>query len=66
MSINFNSSDILLNDAKAAEVLGVSAKTLPVWRSTKRVIIPYVKVGRCVRYRMRDLIEFIESKSVTQ
>lgn len=56
--------DALLDDAHAAQILGVAPKTLPVWRSTRRVEIPYVKIGRCVRYRMADLQRFIAERTV--
>ena len=55
----------LLNDAQAARVLGLTnPKTLAVWRSTKRYNIPYVKYGRIVRYRPKDLHAFLESHIV--
>jgi predicted site-specific integrase-resolvase len=57
--------DVLLDDVRAAQMLGIAAKTLPVWRSTRRVEIPYIKIGRCVRYRLSDLQRFIEAKTVT-
>lgn len=49
----------LLTPDQAAEILGVSAKTLSIWRSTKRYDLPYVKSGRLVRYRESDLQDFI-------
>lgn len=54
----------LLNDAQAAAFINVSPKTLPVWRSTGRYQIPYIKVGRKVRYRREDLIAWLESRKV--
>ena len=46
--------------AEAADILGVAHQTLAVWASTKRYDLPYVKVGRCVRYRIADLQAFLE------
>ena len=43
-----------LNTREAAEFLRVSAGTLMVWRCTKRYALPFVKVGRAVRYRARE------------
>jgi predicted DNA-binding transcriptional regulator AlpA len=60
-----NEVDALLNDAQAASALGLTnPKTLAVWRSTKRYNIPYVKIGRIVRYRSKDLQAFLESHTV--
>jgi predicted DNA-binding transcriptional regulator AlpA len=61
-STNHNSH--LLSEAEAADFIGVERKTLAVWRSTKRYSLPYVKVGRLVRYIRSDLIAFLESRRV--
>lgn len=58
-------SDPLLDQARAAEILGVVPETLQVWRSTRRYALAYVKVGRLVRYRESDVRRFIESRTVT-
>lgn len=52
----------LLTPAEAADILRVDEGTLAVWRSAKRHGIPFVKVGRCVRYREKDLADWIESQ----
>lgn len=57
--------DALLNPADAAEFLGVKMQTLSIWRSTGRYGIPFIKVGRAVRYRRSDLERFLESRTVT-
>jgi len=54
----------LVPEVTAAEFLAVSPGTLRVWRCTGRVPLPFVKVGRAVRYRMRDLERFVESRTV--
>ena len=56
--------DALLDQAQAAEILGVVPETLQVWRSTRRYSLPYVKVGRLVRYRESALRRFIELRTV--
>lgn len=43
------SQDILLTSDDVAKYIGLSVKTLPVWRCTGRYNIPYVKVGRLVK-----------------
>lgn len=55
----------LLDEAAAAELLGIKRQTLSVWRSTGRYGLPYVKIGRCVRYRRSDLAKFLDDRTVT-
>jgi excisionase family DNA binding protein len=52
----------LLTPIETSAMLGVSVETLNVWRATNRYRLPYVKVGRLVRYRLDDLTTFIESR----
>ena len=55
-----------LNTEQAAEFIGVSAGTLPVWRCNGRYRLPYVKVGRKVFYLEDDLIEWLERRKVNR
>jgi excisionase family DNA binding protein len=55
----------LLTTQEAAEFLGSTVGTLEVWRSSKRYPIPYIKVGRLVRYRRSDLLAWLESRTVS-
>ena len=57
-------NDVLLTREQAAEFLGVRPQTLAVWASAKRYALPYIKVGRCVRYRMRYVEAFLDSRTV--
>ena len=52
-----------LEDKQAATVLGLKTGTLSVWRSTGRYNLPYIKVGRLVRYRVSDLAEFMARRT---
>jgi excisionase family DNA binding protein len=54
----------LLTTADAARLLDVTPGTLEVWRTTKRYALPYVRVGRNIRYRRSDLVAFVESRLV--
>lgn len=56
--------DPLLPTSAAAEFLGVKAQTLEAWRSRRTVDLPFVKVGRCVRYRVSDLQRFVAERVV--
>ncbi len=57
-------SEPLVSTEQAAEMLGVSVGTLNVWRCTRRYNLAYVKIGRCVKYRLADLEKFVESRTV--
>jgi excisionase family DNA binding protein len=54
----------LLNSNEAATYLGVCPGTLEVWRCTKRYQIPFIKVGRLVRYRKSELDNFLNRRTV--
>ncbi|UPQ84770.1 helix-turn-helix domain-containing protein [Pseudomonas knackmussii] len=54
---------VQVDDKQAAAVLGIKASTLSVWRSTGRYNLPYMKVGRLVRYRLSDLAEFLARRT---
>jgi excisionase family DNA binding protein len=48
----------------AAAYLGIQPQTLAVWATTGRYGLPYIKVGRRVRYRIADLDKFLASRTV--
>ena len=54
----------LLDEKEAGALIGKSAK----WMETDRRVhktIPYVKLGRHVRYRTQDLLAYIEANLVS-
>ena len=53
----------LLDDHAAAAILDVTPGTLSVWRSTGRYALPFLKVGRKVRYRHSDLMAWLEKRT---
>lgn len=55
----------LLTREQAATYLGIRAQTLALWASTGRYALPYIRIGRSVRYRVVDLERFIASRTVT-
>lgn len=57
--IGSSSASGLVDTKKAAQRLGIEPGTLVVWRSTNRRVLPYVKIGSRVRYRISDLDDFI-------
>ncbi|MCB1822512.1 MAG: helix-turn-helix domain-containing protein [Candidatus Competibacteraceae bacterium] len=53
----------LLDPDQVAEILGVSTKTLNVWRCTGRYNLPFVKVGSRVKYRPSDVDVFVQRRT---
>lgn len=54
----------LLTPKETAEMLGVSTNTLSNWRVNKRYDLPYVPIGRSIRYRLQDVEAFIEARVI--
>jgi excisionase family DNA binding protein len=53
----------LLDDHAAAALLDVSPGTLSVWRSTGRYNLPFLKIGRKVRYRRADIEAWMRART---
>ncbi|GAA1480619.1 hypothetical protein GCM10009624_10590 [Gordonia sinesedis] len=53
-----------LNSAEAAEYLGVKPETLNQWRYLGRGP-SYVKSGRAIIYRLKDLDAWLDANTVT-
>lgn len=59
---SFFDLDALLDEAQAAQFLGVSPRALQAWRS-RGGELPFVKISsRCIRYRRRDLVAWTEAR----
>lgn len=56
-------ADALLDDIQAAAALSVKPGTLAVWRSCGRYNLPYLKIGRLVRYKAGDLAEWLQGRA---
>jgi hypothetical protein len=54
----------LLNNKEAAAYIGITAPTLDIWRCTKRFNIPYIRVGRLIKYRQETLDTFLASRTI--
>lgn len=61
--INNRSFDSLLTPPEAALYIGVTVRTLSVWRCVGRYNIPFIKVGRLVKYRKSALDAFLDSRT---
>jgi len=55
----------LLTPEEAAAYLKVKPETLASWRHFGQPELPYFRVGRLIRYRMSDIINFVGSGRVT-
>lgn len=64
MDVKTRSTDPLLTEQQAAEILGVQPTTLSVWRSTRRYPLEYVRIGRCIKYRASAIESFIALRTV--
>ena len=60
-----STDDPLMPRAEATEYLGLKPGTLEAWASRGSVNLPYIKLGRAVRYRKSDLDRFIEANRAT-
>jgi excisionase family DNA binding protein len=58
-----DNDDPLLTTPQMARLLNVEPNTLEVWRSTGRYALPYVKIGRNVRYRRSAAEQFIKANT---
>ena len=61
MSIHERNAEVL-NTTEAAEYLGFQPQTLAIWRTTGRYGLPFLKLGRLVRYRKSDLDAWLASR----
>jgi hypothetical protein len=64
MSMNQNPEQIYLPDTEVAKITHSGVQTLRNLRS-KGAGIPYVKFGRLVRYKLADVLQFMEARKVT-
>ena len=50
----------LLTEDETAALLKIQPATLATWRVRGHPHLPFVRVGRCVRYRRQDITAFID------
>lgn len=53
-----------LAPADAATVTGAKPSTLSVWRCTGRRDVPYIRIGRLIRYPTRPLAEYLVRSTI--
>jgi excisionase family DNA binding protein len=54
--------DKLLTPQEMADCLGVKVSTIYQW--THQAYIPHIKMGKLVRFREKDVLEWMDQKSV--
>ena len=53
----------LLTDEEACNYLRIRQRQLYAWRM--QGVIPFIRIGRSIRYRLRDLDAAVEARTVT-
>ncbi len=57
-------SEEMVDPPEASRFLRTTEHTLAVWRCHNRYGLPFIRVGRRIKYRRRDLINFVNSRAV--
>ncbi|PKD41974.1 hypothetical protein CWO84_02820 [Methylomonas sp. Kb3] len=52
--------DVLTDTDGASKLLHIPAASLVKWRSTGENNIPFIKIGRQIKYRTTDLKKYVE------
>lgn len=52
-----------ITEKEASQIMGIAIQTLRNWRF-KRVGPPYAKVSKAVRYRVDEVVDFMERKKI--
>ncbi len=63
-AVGINDHDALLTEVQAADLLSLSVRTLQAWR-TRAFGPAYVRAGRAIRYRRRDLFAWMDANTVS-
>ena len=62
-TIEQNSEDRIISPEECANLLGNSEATLASWRCTGRYGLPYLKIGRHVKYRLSEVMAWLDTRS---
>lgn len=65
MALKETALDELLTAQQVAEYLGASIDTLAVDRYNHRGL-PYIRIGRRIRYRAKDVAEYLDANTVSR
>ena len=56
----------LLDERKTAKLLGIAPNTLAQWRFSGKVDLPFIRMGRNIRYRVSDIENFLRRNTKNQ
>ena len=56
----------LMTAKQVGEYLGITKLTLQNWRTTGTPVLPFIKIGRVVRYSETSVIKFLEGNTMTK
>ena len=57
--------DALVTAVVVSQMLGgTPLGTLAVWRCNRRYNLPFVKIGKNIRYKRSDVLKFIEERTI--
>ncbi len=59
-------TDKLMTAKQVSDYLGVAKLTLQNWRTTGIPVLPFIKIGRVVRYSEIAVIKFLEGNTMTK
>ena len=54
----------LVSTSKAADILGIKEATLTNYRWRNDTRLPWVKMGKTIRYKLSDIEDYIERNTV--
>jgi excisionase family DNA binding protein len=54
----------LITRKEAAQILGTTSGTLANWAHREKMGLPYIKIGASVRYKLKDVLAFIEQQTL--
>lgn len=63
MQMTAMATDVYLTDTQVAQITGRAKSTLQKDR-VRRVGIPYIKIGRTIRYTLKDVHDYMEANRV--
>jgi hypothetical protein len=56
----------LMTEAEVSRFLGLRPNTLAHWRLTKLQPLPFIRIGRTIRYRLEEVERFLQQRQVAE
>jgi hypothetical protein len=61
-----NPEHVLIGDKELSKIINRSMQTLRGDRSRKKSLIPFIKIGGNINYRLSDVFSFLDTNTITQ